>query len=435
MTIDPDLALRFERGETDREETLAVLRAVLALEPEAPDAGQEPPDDDAAPPPAAYEEALERAFAAAPALTQRDRDGRRRAADLLDRLLALPEGERESAVEGEPDYRSWALADLLRERSFAAGTEDAARSRHLARLAVAVAERAPEVGGERLRADLLGAAWAQLGNAERIATDLPAADAALAAALEQLGRGTGDPLPRARALSFLASLRSDQSRFDEAVEMARRAGSLYRRAGDVHGYGRTLLQLATFHSYRDELDLACSLLDEALGHLDPEAEPRLVLIARHNRVSYLERAGRLDEAATELAAAKGLSESALDRLRLRWLEGRLELARSGPAGEEILTEVRREFLGRGLGYEAAQVSLELAVLYAEQGRTADQRRLAEEMVPLFAARGVHPEAQAALALYCDAARAEAVSASLAREVGDYLDRAQGRPRVAFRRDG
>lgn len=430
MTIDPELALRFVRGETDREETAAVLRRVLL---------EEPPDDDAAPeepPPGAYAGALEQGIAAVRAIQQQRRDDEARAGEMLAALLDLSADASRSAVESDPRYHSWALADLLRERSFAAGTEDPARSRHLARLAVAVAERAPEVGGDRLRADLLSAAWAQLGNAERIATDLHAADAALRTALDHLGRGTGDPLPRARALSLLASLRSDQSRFDEAVEMAKRSASLYRRAGDDHGYGRTLLQVATYHAYRDELDLACSRLDEALGHLDAAAEPRLVLLARHNRASFLERAGRLEEAAGELAAARELAEAPLDRLRLRWLEGRLELRRTGPeAGEAILSEVRDAFLDRGLGYEAAQVSLELAVLYAEQGRTADQRRLAEEMVPMFAARGVHPEAQAALALYCDAARAEAVSVRLAREVGEYLDRAQGRPQVTFRRGG
>lgn len=430
MNIDPDLALRFERGETDREETVAVLRAVLL---------EEPPEEDAAaaPPPAgAYAGVLERAIAAAPALQRESRDDRRRASGLLDELLALPEGDRTAAVEEGDRYRSGALADLLLERSFAAGTEDPARSRQLARLAVAVAERAPEVGGDRLRADLLAAAWAQLGNAERIASDLRAADAALGTALEHLARGTGDPLVRARMLSFLASLRSDQSRFDEAVVLVRRAAGLYRRAGDQHGYGRTLLQLATLHAYEDRLDLACERLDEAVGLLDREAEPRLVVLAHHNRAAYLERAGRLDEAVGELAAARELAQTPFDRLRVRWVEGRLELRRSGAAaGEEILAEVRREYLEKGLGYEAAQVSLELAVLYAEQGRKADQRRLAEEMVPLFAARGVHPEARAALALYCGAARAEAVSATLAREVGEYLDRAKGRPRLAFQRDG
>ena len=67
-----------------------------------------------------------------------------------------------------------------------------------------------------------------------------------------------------------------------------------------------------------------------------------------------------------------------------------------------------------------------------QGRAADQRRLAREIIPLFVARDVHPEARAALALYCDAARAEGVSARLAREVADYLERAHGRPTLPFK---
>ena len=73
------------------------------------------------------------------------------------------------------------------------------------------------------------------------------------------------------------------------------------------------------------------------------------------------------------------------------------------------------------------------MLYAEQDQTADQHRLAREIVSLFATRDVHPEARAALALYCDAARAEGVSASLAREVADYLERAHGWPQLAFHR--
>ena len=77
------------------------------------------------------------------------------------------------------------------------------------------------------------------------------------------------------------------------------------------------------------------------------------------------------------------------------------------------------------------MSLELAALYAEQGRAADQRRLAEEMVPLFAARDVHPEARAALTLYCDAARAETASAALIREVAGRVDHATRRPRRPF----
>jgi hypothetical protein len=430
MNRPRDLASRFARGETDRAETAELVRALLL---EGPPEDAEPAAREPRPEPDVYAPTLERAIAAAAALEAEDRAERDAAAALLAALEALPPEARRRAVEDDPRHHTWALAELLRERSFAEVVENPERSLELARLAVAVAGRIhAEAESEALAADLRALAAAQLGNAERVAGDLRAAEAALGAAREQLDRGTGDPLPQARVTSFLASLRSDQSRFDEAVELARRAASLYRRAGDDHGVGRTMIQLATLHAYRDELDLACRRLDEALVRLDPGAEPRLLLVARHNRASYLERAGRLDEAAAEVAAARSLARAALDRLRLDWLAGRLALARGEEAaGEQALLAAREAFLARGLGYETAQVSLELAALYAAQGRAADQRRLAEEMVPLFAARGVHPEARAALALYCDAARAEAAPAALAREVADYLARARNRPGVPF----
>lgn len=435
MTNAETLARRFARGETDREETAAVVGSLLLEEP--PSAGSEL-EVEPRPVPAAYASVFAKAERRVAELAGGDLDERRRAAELLAELEALPGDEaRLAAVEHDLRFHSWSLAERLRERSLAECAEHLDGCRESARLAVAVAERVPAgPESEALRADLRALAWAQLGNAERIAGDLRAADAAFLTARKLLDEGTGDPLSRAQMLGFFASLRSDQSRFDEGVELAAQAARLYRRAGDLHGYGRTLIKLATFHAYRDELVLACARLDEALTHLDPILEPRLLFAARHNRASYLERAGRLDEAAAELAAAEPLAEATLDRLRLGWLSGRLALRRGdAAAGERALLEARADFLNHGLGYETAQVSLELAVLYAEQGRTADQRRLAREVVPLFAARDVHPEARVALALYCDAARTEAVSASLAREVADYLGRAHGRPGLVFRDPG
>lgn len=419
MTPTNEIAERLARGTATAEETGQLVRAVL-LEgrPEEAD-----------------ESVIEPAVRAADHRTTVELVAAR-----IEALEAQVAGERQRAevtVAAEPIQPTWALVELLCERSFAAGPDHPERSRELARLAVDLAARiddGPE--SEPLRADLRGLAWAQLGNAERIASDLHAAETAFERAGEHLRAGTGDPLARARLLGFRASLQSDRSHFDQAVELARRAASLYRRLGDEHGVGRTLLKLATFHAYRDELEAACDRLDEALGLLDAEREPRLQFVAHHNRASYLERAGRLDEASAELAAAGELAEARLDRLRLRWLAGRIALRRGELAsGEQSLGEVRSAFVDRGLGYEAAQVSLELAVLYAEQGRLADQKRLAEEIVPLFAARGVHPEARAAIALYCDAARREAATATLARAVADYLDRARDRPGLAFRQPG
>jgi hypothetical protein len=45
------------------------------------------------------------------------------------------------------------------------------------------------------------------------------------------------------------------------------------------------------------------------------------------------------------------------------------------------------------------VSLELAGLYLEQGRTADVKRLMRQMEPVFRDQGVHAEARKALALF------------------------------------
>jgi len=50
-------------------------------------------------------------------------------------------------------------------------------------------------------------------------------------------------------------------------------------------------------------------------------------------------------------------------------------------------------------YDTAMVSLDLAVLYLRQGRTADARRIAEEMRPIFEAQDVPPKELAALALF------------------------------------
>lgn len=343
----------------------------------------------------------------------------------------------EATVRREARFHTWAVAEGLRDACLDACLHHPARAVALGRLAVVVSEELAEgaEGGaedERLRSDLLALALAHRGNAERVAARQRDADASLRAALDAAERGTGDRLVRARLLTLLASLRSDQSRFDEAVDAARRAAHLYRLLDDHHTRGRTLLKLATYHAYRDELDTARQRVEQALSLVDPGREPRLLFAAHHNLASYLERLGRSDEAAAELATARELCEAPLDRLRCRWLAGRLARGRGETAAAEaIFNEVRREFVEREMGYDAAQVSLELAALYAEQGRTAEVRRAAEAMVPLFAARDVHPEARAALALYLEAARTEEAGASLARDLLRYLERARHQPGLKF----
>ena len=53
-----------------------------------------------------------------------------------------------------------------------------------------------------------------------------------------------------------------------------------------------------------------------------------------------------------------------------------------------LTAARDGFLAEGIPYDTALVSLELAHLYAEQGRTEDLKRISAEMLPIFASRNI-----------------------------------------------
>jgi hypothetical protein len=93
--------------------------------------------------------------------------------------------------------------------------------------------------------------------------------------------------------------------------------------------------------------------------------------------------------------------------------------------------VASEFAQRGSGYNAALVSLELAILDLEDGRRSDVRRLAEQLLWIFSSRSVHREALAALTLFREAVETETVTAELARRILAYLERARQDPTLRF----
>ena len=76
----------------------------------------------------------------------------------------------------------------------------------------------------------------------------------------------------------------------------------------------------------------------------------------------------------------------------------------------------------------AVVSLELAALYLRQGRTAEIKQLAAEMVPIFESQDVHQDTIAALLLFKKAVDMETLTARMLEEVSGVLHRSKGRPR-------
>ena len=105
--------------------------------------------------------------------------------------------------------------------------------------------------------------------------------------------------------------------------------------------------------------------------------------------------------------------------------GQLKLA------ETRFLAARDGFLAEGVPYDTALVSLELALLYAEQGRTAELKRLAAEMVPIFTSRHIHREALAALTFLRQAVEAEEASLEVLVRVADFLRKSEHDPGLRF----
>ncbi|HYG63655.1 MAG TPA: hypothetical protein VEL74_13825 [Thermoanaerobaculia bacterium] len=92
-----------------------------------------------------------------------------------------------------------------------------------------------------------------------------------------------------------------------------------------------------------------------------------------------------------------------------------------------LEAVREEFLRRNIAYDTALVTLEIAGLYLLEGRTAEVKALACELVTLFQAQKVHRETLAAVQLFHKAAERETVTREAVRQLLTYLQRARSEP--------
>jgi tetratricopeptide (TPR) repeat protein len=204
-------------------------------------------------------------------------------------------------------------------------------------------------------------------------------------------------------MSLKASLRRDQRRFDEALELLSTVIGIYIAGNpatqDFHMAGRAFLLKAKVFEEQGDLEQALSLLREASPLIDPERDPRLALCLWHNHVDYLSKLGRSDEARALLPQVQKLAQTlgnALDLARLRWVEARIASGLGDTVeAERLYLHTRDEFASHGIAFDVAFVSLELAILYAKEKRYADIKELSRDIGSLLQAQGLHQEAIAA----------------------------------------
>ena len=302
----------------------------------------------------------------------------------------------------------------------------------LAEAAEQILLRTPEGSGYY---DALARARAYQANALRARSRLREADERMASARSLVRHeNVTDILVYAEVDSNEGVLRKDQHRFQEAEELLTRSVTLFELAGETIEAARSLVVLGLMYYEQQEMAKAIETTETALSVLSPESEPRLYLCARFNLAKFFVESGRYGEGDALLQADAALYQQLANPWTVRrqlWLKSRIALAAGLLAeAERSFLDVRAGFMSEGIGYDAALVSLDLALLYLRQNRTAAVKELAEEMREIFAAGDVHREAMAALVLFQEAARRETLTAELIEEMAVCLKQArESRPPV------
>lgn len=383
-----------------------------------------------------YAEAMDRSVPEVNAHSRALARERAQAPSLFVELTAYAITQRDLIVRNDPRFRTWGLFELLVERSLELAVRDSAYAEELGLLALRLSDKLdPLVYDARLIDDYRGRAWAHIANARRVRSDLRGAEEGFEQADTHLRKGSQESVERAIFLDLKASLRRAQRRFDEAVKLLRRAVSIFIQHGHRHRAGRSLVNLSTVHHFTGHIEQAIPLLHQALELIDPEQEPRLLLCARHNLIDDLAEMGRFLEAQGLYRETRPLYRDFPDawaQNRRKWVRGKIARGLGQPRlAESLFLAARDGFVEEGVPYDTALVSLEIATLYAEQGRTRDLKRLAQEMLPIFSSLQIHREALAALTFLKQAIEAERASLGVVMGVADYLRRARHDPGLRF----
>ncbi len=250
-------------------------------------------------------------------------------------------------------------------------------------------------------------AWGTLGNANRIVGDYSAAERWLSAACG-CAEACVDPTLRPRVIRYLASLRLDEGRFDECLDLLSRAVGLWRTLGDRQEVGASLALAGLACAEAGKPAEGILHLIEASKTVDPWADPRINLVIVHNLARCQLDAGKPLAAMEIMVQAGSLYLVVADEvLRTKgvWLRGQIHGAMGNfDSAVALLSHTRSTLTERGQLREAVAASLDLACSLARLGRSTEVTAVAVEVLALARGAGAATEAVAAISLLAETRR-------------------------------
>ena len=343
---------------------------------------------------------------------------------LWERLKQYGPQLRRLLVQGAEAYRDWQFCVRVCAESESAAAHDPFEAIELAELAIFIAEHVH--GSPAWRARVQGRAWMFLGNAKRVVNDYVSAERAFGRG-RKLWESGEDPrglLDESDLLDLEASLRREQRRFREALDLHNRALRVARPGAT----GAILLNKAATFQEQGESEEALRVLAAASELIDGNRTPRLLSVLRFNQAANLIRLGRGSEARSLVGEVSRLVDglaNSIDRIRVRWLEGELAAAfEEWDEAVEAFDEVRSLFLEKNLPYEFALASLDLALVYGRLSRFSEIRALASQILDTFKRQRIDREALATMILFKKAAEKEAITAEVVGNLRERLLRAR-----------
>jgi tetratricopeptide (TPR) repeat protein len=198
---------------------------------------------------------------------------------------------------------------------------------------------------------------------------------------------------------LIAAYYNDLRRFTEATSLLEQSIDLYAMCGEPADLERTLLSLAHVLTQANDPERAVVAYLRALRRIGPDSAQLLASI--HGLALNLVASDKCDFAQRLVNRHRRLYKRAgrLNEYRLLWLEGKIAIGlhEYGKA-EAKLNTARLAFLRVEKVGDAALVSLDLAWVYAKEGRRRELAYLVDQMLRTFHALGIARESIASLLL-------------------------------------